>query len=97
MNELKITDQARDLLQQIIEDEDGGSLRLFFAGFGCGEPDIGMTIGEPQGDDTLHYINSIPVAIDQRIAHMTESLIIEGKQTMEGPKFQMLGLPEKEC
>ncbi|MGR9047695.1 hypothetical protein ACQ4XT_03530 [Halobacillus faecis] len=94
---MKITDQARDLLNQILEDEDAGCLRLFFAGYGCGEPDIGMTIGEPEGDDELHHINSIPVAIDSRIVHLTETLTIEGKQTMEGPKFQMLGLPEKDC
>ncbi|TGB01875.1 hypothetical protein [Halobacillus salinus] len=93
---MEITDQARDLLHQILEEE-SGSLRLFFAGFGCGEPDIGMTIGEPEADDELHYVNSIPVAIDQRIIHLTETLIIEGKQTMEGPKFQMQGLPEKNC
>ncbi|MBA2176750.1 hypothetical protein H0266_17815 [Halobacillus locisalis] len=94
---MKITDEARDLLHQILEDEQAGSLRLFFAGFGCGEPDIGMTIGEPEADDELHQVNSIPVAIDQRIAHLTEPLVIEGKQTMEGPKFQILGLPEKDC
>lgn len=94
---MEITDQARDLLNQILEDEEAGCLRLFFAGYGCGEPDIGMKIGEPEGDDELHHINSIPVAIDKQIAHMTGTITIEGKQTMEGPKFQMLGLPEKEC
>ncbi|RWZ52297.1 hypothetical protein EQV77_15325 [Halobacillus fulvus] len=94
---MNITDQARDLLHQILEDEEAGALRLFFAGFGCGEPDIGMTIGDPEADDELQYINSIPVAIDKRIIHLTESLTIEGKQTFEGPKFQLLGLPEKNC
>ncbi|ELK48710.1 UNVERIFIED_CONTAM: hypothetical protein N8J90_15575 [Halobacillus marinus] len=94
---MKITDQARDLLHQILEDEEAGCLRLFFAGYGCGEPDIGMTIGEPQADDELHQVNDIPVAIDGRIMHLTETLTIEGKQTMEGPKFQLSGLPEKEC
>ncbi|WP_281976189.1 hypothetical protein [Halobacillus litoralis] len=94
---MKITDQARDLMNQILEDEGSGCLRLFFAGFGCGEPDIGMTISDPEADDQLHRINSIPVAIDERIAHLTEELTIEGKQTMEGPKFQILGLPERDC
>ncbi|WP_035511219.1 iron-sulfur cluster assembly accessory protein [Halobacillus karajensis] len=94
---MKITDQARDLLNQILEYEEAGCLRLFFAGYGCGEPDIGMAIEEPAGDDELRHINSIPVAIDKRIVHLAEQLTIEGKQTMEGPKFQMLGLPEKDC
>lgn len=94
---MEITDKARDLIHQILEDEGTGCLRLFFAGFGCGEPDIGMTVGDPEADDELHHINSIPVAIDQRIIHLTENLTIEGKQTMEGPKFQMVGLPEKDC
>ncbi|MFC7063646.1 hypothetical protein [Halobacillus seohaensis] len=94
---MEITDQARDLLDQLLEDVDEGCLRLYFAGYGCGEPDIGMTIAEPEADDELHHINSIPVAIDQKIIHLTEELIVEGKATMEGPKFQMLGLPEKGC
>ncbi|WP_079525549.1 hypothetical protein [Halobacillus hunanensis] len=94
---MKITDQARNLLDQLLEDEEANCLRLFFAGFGCGEPDIGMTLAEPEADDELHHINSIPIAIDQRIIHLTKELTIDGKQTMEGPKFQMLGLPEKDC
>ncbi|MYL21739.1 hypothetical protein GLW04_17710 [Halobacillus litoralis] len=94
---MQITNEARDLLQQILEEEEAPGLRLFFAGYGCGEPDIGMTLGEPEADDELHYINAIPVAVDQRIAHLIEPLTIEGKQTMEGPKFQMTGLPEKDC
>ncbi|MFC7322085.1 hypothetical protein [Halobacillus campisalis] len=94
---MKITDQARDLLDQLIEDSGGGCLRLYFAGYGCGEPDIGMTISEPEADDELQHINAIPVAIDKKILHLTEDLTIEGKQTMEGPKFQMTGLPEKDC
>ncbi|WP_163528391.1 hypothetical protein [Halobacillus ihumii] len=94
---MRITDQARKLLDQLLEDEEASCLRLFFAGFGCGEPDIGMTLAEPEADDELHHINSIPVAIDQRIIHLTKELTIDGKQTMEGPKFQMFGLPEKDC
>ncbi|MFD2923247.1 hypothetical protein [Halobacillus naozhouensis] len=94
---MKITDQACHLLDQLLEDEEASCLRLFFAGFGCGEPDIGLTLAEPEADDELHHINSIPVAIDQRITHLTNELIIDGKQTMEGPKFQMFGLPEKDC
>ncbi|MFQ3545125.1 hypothetical protein Q7A53_13665 [Halobacillus rhizosphaerae] len=94
---MKITDQARDLLDQLLEDEEAACLKIFFAGFGCGEPDIGMTLGEPEAEDELHHINSVPVAIDKRIVHLTKNLTIEGKQTMEGPKFQLLGLPEKDC
>ncbi|ASF37921.1 hypothetical protein CEH05_01815 [Halobacillus halophilus] len=94
---MKITDGARDLLLQILEEEEAACLRLYFAGYGCGEPDIGMTIGEPEADDELYHLNAIPVAIDKRIEHLTAELTIEGKQTMEGPKFQMVGLPEKDC
>ncbi|MFG6150454.1 hypothetical protein [Halobacillus sp. B23F22_1] len=94
---MKITDEARDLLNQILEDVEEGVLRLYFAGYGCGEPDIGLTIADPEADDELKRINSIPVAIDRRILHLTEKLTVDGKQTMEGPKFQMLGLPEKDC
>ncbi|UOQ44385.1 hypothetical protein MUN89_21600 [Halobacillus salinarum] len=94
---MKITDQARDLLDQLLEDEQAECLRIFFAGYGCGEPDIGLMLGAPEADDELHQVNSIPVAIDKKIVHLTKNLTIEGKQTMEGPKFQMLGLPEKDC
>ncbi|WP_101846658.1 hypothetical protein [Halobacillus sp. Marseille-P3879] len=94
---MKITDEARDLLLQILEDAEHGVLRLYFAGYGCGEPDVGLTIADPEADDELDRVNSVPVAVDKKILHLTEPLTIDGKQTMEGPKFKMLGLPEKDC
>ncbi|WP_173917794.1 hypothetical protein [Halobacillus sp. Marseille-Q1614] len=94
---MRITEEARELLDELLEETGSGSLRLYFAGYGCGEPDVGMTISEPEADDEILNINSIPVAIDRRIIHLTENITIDGKATMEGPKFQMLGLPEKDC
>ncbi|MCP3029281.1 hypothetical protein [Halobacillus sp. A5] len=94
---MKITNEARDLINQILEDAGEGVLRLYFAGYGCGEPEIDLTIGHPEADDELERINSVPVAVDRRILHLTENLTLDGKQTMEGPKFKMLGLPEKDC
>ncbi|WP_181350224.1 hypothetical protein [Thalassobacillus sp. CUG 92003] len=94
---MQITDEARDMIDLLLKDQSGGCLRIYFAGYGCSEPQLGMALEEPQAEDQLENINSIPVAIDQKIIYLTEELVIDGKQTMEGPKFKMLGLPEDSC
>jgi hypothetical protein len=34
MNVLKITDEARDLLKQVLQEKNSGGIRVYFAGYG---------------------------------------------------------------
>ena len=80
---LKITDSARDLLKKILQEKNTGGIRVFFAGFGWGGPQIGLALDEPEADDIIETINEIQVAIDPEIKPHTESMILDHDQDNE--------------
>ncbi|MBM7554337.1 hypothetical protein [Thalassobacillus pellis] len=84
---MNITDRARDLLDDILHEQKGSCIRVYFAGYEQGEPQLGVTFADPEADDELTNINEIPVAIDQRIIHLTENLTLDGQPSPDGPEF----------
>lgn len=74
---MRITNDARDLLKQVFKDNTKTSVRLFFAGYGWSEPQIGMALEEPAADDKQVVINEIKVAIDPNIEPFTDNLTLD--------------------
>ncbi|MFD1019269.1 hypothetical protein [Thalassobacillus hwangdonensis] len=87
---MHITDEARDLLDELLHDLEAGCVRVYFSGYEQGEPQLGLALADPHADDELLNLNSIPTAIDRRILHLTEDVVLEGKSSIEGPKFKLI-------
>jgi iron-sulfur cluster insertion protein len=74
---MNITDQARDVLKQVFQEQDAKNIRVYFAGYGWGGPNMGLALDEPNQNDVVVTINEIQVAIDPDIEPFTESLTLE--------------------
>lgn len=81
---LKITDGARDLLKQALQEQNASGLRVYFAGFGWGGPQIGLALDEPEADDKVVTENEIQVAYENSIEPYAEDLVLEYDEEREG-------------
>lgn len=74
---MKITDEAREEIKSMFKENNADNIRIFFDGFGWGQPRIGLALDEPHADDIIVNINDINVAIDPRIKPNTQDLILD--------------------
>ena len=81
---MNITDQARDELKQLLQQNDAKNIRVYFAGFGWGKPQVGLALDEPDENDKVVTINEILVAIDTNIEPYTDNLILDYSQEANG-------------
>lgn len=81
---MKITDAARDILKQAMQEQNASSLRVYFAGFGWGGPQIGLALDEPESDDKVIIENEIQVAYENSIEPYAEELVLEYDEVREG-------------
>lgn len=86
---MNITDQARDLLKQVFKEENANNIRIFFEGYGWGEPRIGLALDEPEADDIIVTINEITVAIDPIIEPNIEGLTLD--RSGDGKGISLIG------
>ena len=93
--DMKITDEARDEFKKMFKEENAKSIRIFFDGFGWGQPRIGLTLDEPEADDIIVTINDIKVAIDPIIEPNTEDLILD--RSGNGQGISMIGNTGRCC
>ncbi|MBP2242217.1 Fe-S cluster assembly iron-binding protein IscA [Cytobacillus eiseniae] len=77
---MMITNEARDLLKQVLRDQQASGIRIYFVGFGCEKSEMGMALDEPEPTDRVEIINTIQVAIDPYIKAEVEDLVIEYDQ-----------------
>lgn len=79
---MNITDEARDHIIQVLKGKSVNGIRVYFAGFGWGQPQIGLALDEPEAEDKVVLINEIQVAFDPNIEGYTEDLTLDfDKQT----------------
>ena len=81
---MNITDQARDVLKQMFAEHDAKNIRVYFAGYGWGGPNVGLALDEPDENDEVVTINEVLVAIDPDIEPYTEELTLEFNQDANG-------------
>lgn len=82
--EMNITDQARDVLMQLLQENDAKNIRVFFAGISWGQPKVGLALDEPEEKDKVVNINEVVVAIDPDIEPYTENLTLDFSQEANG-------------
>lgn len=81
---MNITDGARDFLQEMLKEHDAENIRFYFAGFGWGQPQVGLALDEPEENDEVATINTIKVAIDPRIESAAQNLTLDFNQESNG-------------
>lgn len=84
MDKLNITDQARDVFKQLFQEHDAKNIRVYFAGYGWGQPNVGLALDEPDKNDIVVNINEIQVAIDPDIEPYTDGLTLDFNQEANG-------------
>ena len=73
---LTVTDEARNELKNILEQNPGKSLRVTMAGFGWGGPSLGLTLDESTDEDKKLVINEIEILVDAQVERFTDDQVI---------------------
>ena len=74
---LRITENAREILLALLEDNPGFNLRLFFDGFGRSIPELGLTLDRPRARDRHLQVDGLPIYLAEEISPFEEEKIID--------------------
>ncbi|WP_082232730.1 adhesin [Halobacillus massiliensis] len=85
---MKITEEAKGTLINLLGEQGAESVRLFSAGGGCCGPQIGLSLESAQDTDKIKEVNGIQLAIDPQV----EDLVKEVTLDKQGEQFVLLGL-----
>ncbi|OLO28164.1 adhesin [Alkalihalophilus pseudofirmus] len=86
---MKITDKAKELLQNVLDQNGVEGIRLY-AVTGCCGPQFAISLDTPQELDHVKTINNIKVAMDPEITS-SEELTIDVEETQEGAGLVLIG------
>ncbi|TFD99732.1 adhesin [Jeotgalibacillus salarius] len=92
-----ITDIAKEAFKELFHQHEAENVRVFFAGQGCGAPQLGIALDQPEENDVIQTVNGIKVAIDPQILFITEDITLDVQDTPEGRGIVMSGMPESDC
>ena len=81
---MQIADKARDLLKEVLKERSASGIRVYFAGFGWGGPEIGLALDEPEATDIVTVINEIEVALDIKLNEDADTIILEYDELNDG-------------
>ncbi|WP_416828421.1 adhesin [Ectobacillus polymachus] len=86
---MKITDEAKELLENVLSEKGAEGVRLFTVA-GCCGPQFALSLDAPQESDTVKTINGIKVAFDSQITG-TEELTLDKEKNQDGEGLVLLG------
>ncbi|AGK53512.1 adhesin [Bacillus sp. 1NLA3E] len=86
---MKITDEAKQLLESFLKEKGADGIRLYTVG-GCCGPQFAISLDPPQESDRMETINGIKVAFDAQIT-TTEELTLDKEENQEGTGLVLLG------
>ena len=86
---MKITDGAKQLLENVLSQNNAEGIRLYSVA-GCCGPQFAISLEQPQESDKINMINGIKVAVDEQIT-ATEDLILDKEETKEGAGLVLIG------
>lgn len=86
---MKITDEAKQMLEQMLSENGAQGIRLY-AVQGCCGPQYALSLEPPQPSDTQRVVNGISIAIDQTI-NATEGLTLDKEENEKGPGLVLMG------
>ncbi|MDV7763994.1 MULTISPECIES: adhesin [Peribacillus] len=86
---MKITDGAKGLLENFLNEKGADGIRLTSVA-GCCGPQFTISLDDPQESDTIETINGIKVAMDSQITG-TDELTLDKEENQEGAGLVLLG------
>ncbi|KRG13421.1 adhesin [Virgibacillus soli] len=86
---MKITDGAKRVLENCLNEKGAEGIRLTSAA-GCCGPQFALTLDAPLESDTVETINGIKVALDSQVTG-TEELTLEKEESKDGARVVLLG------
>ncbi|KOP82448.1 adhesin [Cytobacillus solani] len=87
---MKITDGAKQLLENVLSQNDAEGIRLYSVA-GCCGPQFALSLDAPLESDTVTTINGIKVAIDSNVTTI-EELTLDKEENTEGTGLVLLGV-----
>jgi Fe-S cluster assembly iron-binding protein IscA len=89
---VQITESARVFIEELMNQHDVKSIRVFVAGTGCcSGPKMGVALEEPSSNDVVETINGIQVAIEKNALANSQAITIDYQETPSGSGLVMLG------
>jgi len=85
-----ITDSAKEMLKNVMTENNVEGIRFYFVGQGCCGPQLGVSLDVPEEHDVIKEVNGVQVAIDQRVLSMTEDVTLD----LQDGNLAFVGLPE---
>lgn len=86
---MKITDAAKQLLENVLTENGAEGIRLYSVA-GCCGPQFALSLDAPQSNDKIETINGIKVAFDSQI-NATEELTLDKEESQNGEGLVLLG------
>lgn len=95
---MEITNEAKTVLQTLMEENKVDHVRVAYEGMGCCAPQVGLGLSQPEEKDQVENINDIQVAVDERVLEFVQVVKLDVQDNEEGQQqFVMTGLPENNC
>ncbi|MEE3953601.1 hypothetical protein [Peribacillus frigoritolerans] len=92
---MKITDGAKQLLENFLNEKGAEGIRLSSVA-GCCGPQFAITLDAPTESDTIETINGIKVAFDSQVTG-TEDLTLDKEESPNGAGLVLLGGSDNCC
>ncbi|PAQ13473.1 adhesin [Bacillaceae bacterium SAOS 7] len=86
---MEITDEAKQLLQNFLQEKGAEGIRLTSVA-GCCGPQFALTLDAPLESDTVKIINGIQVAFDSKMTE-TDELTLDKEENENGTGLVLLG------
>lgn len=86
---MKITDGAKQLLEDFLSEKGAEGIRLSSVA-GCCGPQFAISLDAPMESDTIETINGIKVAIDSQVTR-AEELTLDKEENQEGSGLVLIG------
>lgn len=86
---MKITNNAKEVLEQFLTEKGAEGIRLTSVA-GCCGPQFTITLDAPMKSDKVNIINGIAVAVDAQIKD-TEELTLDIEEDADGAGLVLLG------
>ncbi|MDM5214016.1 adhesin [Peribacillus sp. NJ4] len=86
---MKITDGAKQLLENFLIENGAEGIRLYSVA-GCCGPQMALSLDAPQESDIIENINGIKVALDSQITS-TEELTLDKEENQDGAGLVLVG------
>jgi Fe-S cluster assembly iron-binding protein IscA len=93
---MHITPVAKQLINNILEEQEITGIRLYFKGISCEIPNIGLAFEEPFENDEMYEVDGVQVAMEASIVPYTNELMLDVHTTPYGPGLALVGAKEAE-